>query len=128
MGTIRKSVWIKKGILAFFMALALAAAIFCLRRGGECPLLGLADAFSISGFLSLLASVFPRLVRSDAFDGFSYAAKSALAGWFPALMVSYPEHKKQRGEGRDGVRSLRGNSAVGGVFLAIGLLLSLFFL
>ena len=118
----------RKGILAFFMALALAAAIFCLRRGWERPLLGLADAFSISGFLSLLASVFPRLVRSDAFDGFSYAAKSALAGWFPALMVSYPEHKKQRGEGRDGVRSLRGNSAVGGVFLAIGLLLSLFFL
>jgi hypothetical protein len=118
----------RKGILAFFMALALAAAIFCLRRGWERPLLGLADAFSISGFCSILWSVFPRLARSDAFDGFSYAAKSALAGWFPALMVSYPEYKKQRGEGRDGVRSLRGNSAVGGVFLAIGLLLSLFFL
>lgn len=118
----------RKGILAFFMALALAAAIFCLRRGWERPLLGLADAFSISGFCSILWSVFPRLARSDAFDGFSYAAKSALAGWFPALMVSYPEYKKQRGEGRERWQMAGKKGAVGSVFLAVGLLLSLFFL
>ena len=118
----------RKGILAFFMALGLAAAIFCLRRGWERALLGLADAFSISGFCSILWSVFPRLVRSDAFDGFSYAAKSALAGWFPALATAYSEHKKQRAEGRAKGRVSRESAIVGGGFLTVGLVFSLFFL
>lgn len=118
----------RKWILAFLSASGFAAVIFGLRRGWERPLLGFADALSVGGFFCLVLSVFPFLARSDAFDGFSYAAKSALAGFFPALTTAYSEHKKQRAEGRAKVRVSRESAIVGGGFLAVGLVLSLFFL
>ncbi len=117
----------KKWAWAFLSAVGIMSAVFCLRRGWERPLLALADAFSVGGFLTLAFSVLPRLVRSELFDGFSYAARSALAGFFPSTLRTYSGHKKEREEHRDGGSIARESVIVGCAFLTIGVAASLFF-
>lgn len=129
--------------------LLFTGGIFLLRRGWNSPLLGFADAFSVGGFL-LLVSGCLHFFRSDTFDGFAYAARSALCGFFPAWAQPYSRFKRTRKERRggldmadkaDGQAEKSGtdgaeNAAVfgkeerrtGAAFLLVGLALCAFFL
>ncbi len=124
--------------------------LFFARRGWERPLLGVADSFCISGFFTLIFSLFPYFARGETFDGFVYAARSALSGIFPHFTESYSSFKDRRSARReeknelkgakkdvksgknerdDGVKFTQNSLAaawVGGSFLAVGLFFCLF--
>lgn len=111
---------------------AVCLGVFFLRRGWERPLLGVADSFCVSGFCTLAFPLLSYLTKGEAFDGFAYAARSALSGIFPRVAESYALFKEKRStrrEEKNGVKSAQGVCAaawVGGSFLAVGLLFCLF--
>ncbi len=119
-------------VVSFLVCSAACLGIFFVRRGWERPLLGVADSFSVSGFFTLVFSLLTRLTKGETFDGFAYAARSALSGIFPRAAESYASFKEKRSarrEEKNGVKSTQGVGAaawVGGSFFAVGLFFCLF--
>ena len=114
---------IKKILLYTAASIGVCLAIFLLRKRVYGPLFALADAFSVSGFFTLLFAFFSRFVAAGAFDGFAYAARLALAGWFPIKMQTYQMFKENRKENKTNSKPDREGVCVGGIFFMIGLIL-----
>lgn len=126
----------KQGVFRWAVSLALCSAaclgIFFLRKGWERPFLGVADSFCVSGFFTLAFPLLSYLTKGEAFDGFAYAARSAVAGIFPRIAESYASFKEKRNARREEkcvgafTQSVAGEAWVGGSFLAVGLFFCLF--
>ena len=91
-------------------------------------LLALSDGFSVSGFFALVVAFAPLLLRSEALDGFSYAGRFTLFGFFPWRTESFPAYKKHREEGRKQRFVSRDWVYIGIAFLLLGLFFSFLFL
>ena len=126
----------KQGVFRWTVSLALCSVaclgIFFLRKGWERPFLGVADSFCVSGFFTLAFPLLSYLTKGEAFDGFAYAARSAVAGIFPRIAESYASFKERRNARREEkhgakfTQSVAGEAWVGGSFLAVGLIFCLF--
>ena len=101
--------------------------VFFLRKRAISPLFALADAYSVVGFFALSLSLGTRWFKTELFDGFSYAFRSALGGVWSVAMTSYSVHKKDREERRGRGRVSRVGEMVGGAFLLLGLAMCLIF-
>ncbi len=104
-----------------------AIGVFFLRKRVTSPLFALADAYSVIGFFALSLSMAARWFKTELFDGFSYAFRSALGGVWGVAMTSYSAHKKDREERRGRGEVSKVGEMVGGVFLLLGLALCLIF-
>ena len=117
----------KNALWHSFFASAICVAVFCLRRGWERPFFALTDGLFVSGFIGLAVTLLPRCFASEAFDGFSYAARWAAAGVFPRCAQSYEEFKKER-ESRRGKEPPKLSSYLTyAVFLSVSVIICVFF-
>ena len=116
---------------ACFLACSIGCVgIFLLRYKDSGTMLALADSYTVCGFFVLLFSVLGAAVKSELFDGFSYAAQWVVAGLFPWRVHSFGEYKAARNRGRDGKPEETGvfkeGICIGLSFLLLGIIVSVF--